>query len=102
MKLGRHRNRRKPDAQQRKAKLKLAFGRLARLVAKGVLLIALAAGAVAASGFTYRGGHRSPQLALTPISFRRLHQENGAELLQLTRLSPCENIFLVDIPTLEP
>src|SRR5260370_11601113 len=101
MKLGRHRNRRRPDAQQRRAKLKLACGRLARLAAKGVLLIALGAGAVAGSVFTYRWALRSPQLALTTISFRGLRQVTEAELLQLTGLSIGENIFRVDCSGLE-
>ncbi len=101
MKLGRHRNRRRPDAQQRRAKLKLACGRLARLAAKGVLLIALGAGAVAGSVFTYRWALRSPQLALTTISFRGLRQATEAELLQLTGLSIGENIFRVDCSGLE-
>jgi cell division protein FtsQ len=101
MKLGRHRNRRKPDARQRRAKLKLAFGRLARLVGKGVLLIALAAAAVAGSVFTYRWALRSPQLALTHVSFRGLHQVADTELLQLTGLSLGDNIFRVDCSSLE-
>src|SRR6266851_3968689 len=101
MKLGRHRNRRRPDAQQRRAKLKLACGRLARLAAKGVLLIALGAGAVAGSVSTYRWALRSPQLALTTISFRGLRQVTEAELLQLTGLSIGENIFRVDCSGLE-
>ena len=101
MKLGRHRNRRRPDAQQRKAKLLLACRRLARTAAKGVLLIALAAGAVAGSVFTYRWALRSPQLALTKISFLGLRQVTGAELLQFTGLSLGENIFRVDSAGLE-
>ena len=96
MNLGRHRNRRRPDAQQRKAKLELACRRLAWLAAKGVLVIALAAGAVAGAVFTYGWALRSPQLALTKISFRGLRQVTGAELLQLTGLSLGENIFRVD------
>jgi cell division protein FtsQ len=101
MKLGRHRNRRRPDAQQRKAKLKLACGRLARLAAKGLMRIALAAGVVAGSMFAYRWALRSPQLALTHISFRGLRQVTEAELLQLTGLSLGENIFRVDCSSLE-
>jgi cell division protein FtsQ len=101
MKLGRHRNRRRPDAQQRKAKLKLACGRLARLAAKGLMRIALAAGVVAGSMFAYRWALRSPQLALTTIAFRGLHEVTEAELLQFTGLALRENIFRVDCSSLE-
>jgi cell division protein FtsQ len=99
--LGRHRNRRRPDAPQRKARLKLTCRRVARAAARGLLLTALAAGAVAGGVCTYGWALRSPQLALTKITFRGLRQATEAELIQLSGLALGENIFRVDLAGLE-
>ncbi|MDY7228675.1 cell division protein FtsQ/DivIB [Hyalangium rubrum] len=101
MAFGKSRNRRRQDTAQKKDAVKGAVRTHGASVGKGLLAAVLTAGLVWGGVEVRSWALSSPRFQLQEVSFTGLSRASRAELVRLSGLAPGQNLFAMDVATLE-